>query len=952
MMWKTRLLLTFWLALTTVCSADESRSEQRHWSFVPLVEPPLPRIANHAWPQNPIDRFVLDALERQGLSPSKPADKQTWLRRVTFALTGLPPSSQEIEHFSNDHSPLARQHVVDRLLASPRFGQRMASPWLDLARYADTHGYHSDSHRDMWRWRDVVIDALNQNMPFDRFTIEQLAGDLLPDATLEQRIASGFNRNNMINFEDGAIAEEYRTEYVADRVETTATVWLGLTMQCARCHDHKYDPLTMRDYYRMFAFFNQVPEQGLDGNRGNAEPTIAAPTRLQREDVAAAEQEIGRLDAALKARAVGSAKEQQAWERRLRAGESNLALPSNDLAFYLPLDKNDNEKLTDQVSGQAAAWNGTAIWLPGKFNDALLCDGKTQMTFEADSDKQPPQQFTLAAWLYPTTQDAMVILRAANPAANWTLAVNSNRVEFRIVGPDRQPFLFRAKQPLEIRSWQHLAVTADTRDDPPAAAIYINGQPADWQRQQAESSRAEGPNRIVVGGDGAANGFRGLLDEVRIYHRQLPPREVALFSSTSPIRELVAIAPADRTADQRKQLQDYFLANHDPRFQQLVKQRETAQRQLQRLKDSVPTAMVMRDQSGLRATKILEGGSYQNPGEVVSCDTPAVLPPMPADEPSNRLGLARWIVDPRNPLTARVAVNRFWQMHFGVGLVSTPEDFGVRGQPPSHPELLDWLAVEFIRSGWDVKHLHRLILTSATFGQSSHLTAQLAERDPQNRWLARGPRLPLTAEMVRDQALFVSGLLDERLGGPGVFPYQPKGLWKELAYEPNAFTAQTYRQSRGADLYRRSVYTFWKRAVPPPPMQAFGAPTREVCSAARPRVNSPIQALVLMNETGLVEAARKLAERILLIGGLHEPERLDRMFSIVLSRLPTPEERQICLAVLHQQRAAYAANPGAAHELLSVGESPRNEMCDAAELAAWTTVANMLLSLDESIHRN
>jgi hypothetical protein len=692
----------------------EGAKYQTHWAFVAPTRPDLKsQISNRRFQNtnNPIDRFVFARLEAAGLRPSPEADRVTLLRRVTLDLTGLPPSVDDVDEFLADKEPDAFERVVDRLLASPRYGEHQARDWLDQARYADTHGYFTDHERFMWRWRDWVIAAFNSDMPFDQFTVEQLAGDLLPNATVEQRIATGFNRNHMITEETGVIPEEYRVEYVADRVRTTSAVWMGLTAGCAQCHDHKYDPLTQREFYQLFAYFNQLPEKGIDGGKQkNAAPELRLPTLEQ-----TAQQEL--------------------LQQRIRDVQAKLnALPKD------------------------------------------------------------------------ATEDA--------------------------------------KKPLN---------------------------------------------------------------------------------------------------DELKQLRDD----------------ET------KLLAMIPTTMVMQDQPQSRDTFILERGQYDQPREKVVAGVPSFLLALPSDAPPNRLAFAKWLVDPRHPLTARVAVNRHWRQLFGRGLVATPEDFGVQGELPSHPELLDWLAVELSGpadgrkpmadgryphpSRWSTKRFIREVVTSATYRQSSAITAEHRRVDPQNRLLARAPRYRLDAETLRDSALFASGLLAERIGGPSVKPYQPADLWKAITYDTKS--TQEYVFSTGDGLYRRGFYTYWKRQVPPPSMLQLDAPTRETCTLRRQRTNTPLQALALLNDTQFVEAARVLAQRVLSDAPASDRAGITIAFRRAVAREPTESETNSLLRLLSSERLRFQQDRAGADALLSVGEWPVPAEMNRSELAAWTVLANVLLNLDEALSR-
>jgi hypothetical protein len=733
---------------------DEGAKWSEHWAFVKPNRPPLPTVKNPRWVRNPIDHFILARLEQEGLQPSPEADKATLIRRATLDLTGLPPTPAEVEAFLADTSPDAYEELVDRLLASPRYGERMALEWLDAARFADTHGYHIDSARDMTPWRDWVIGAFNRNLPFDQFTIEQLAGDLLPNATVDQKIASGFNRNHMINYEGGAIPAEYHTAYIVDRVNTTGTVWLGLTVGCAQCHDHKYDPITQKEYYQFYAFFHNVPEQGLDGRTGNAAPMLKLPTREQ-------QQQLDRLTAAIKD-----------TEQRL-----NGPLPKIDAA--------------------QAAWESQARAL------------------------------------------------------------------------------------------------VDARDP-------------------------QGVNQVPAN-----------------------------------ILQLVALAPDRRTEQQKAELRTYYRTTFTTGAKQHKDRLAALRKEQAELEKQMPTTMVMAEMAQPRETFLLTRGQYDKKGEKVSAGVPAFLPSPPPNAPANRLSLARWLVDPANPLTARVIVNRYWQMYFGTGFVKTAEDFGVQGEWPSHPELLDWLASEFVRTGWDMKRMQRLIVTSATYRQASAVTPALLARDPENRLLARTSRLRLPAEFIRDQALAVSGLLNGEIGGHSVSPYQPPGIWEELMFreDNDKFTAQVYVQSKGKDLYRRTMYTFWKRTAPPPSLVTLDAPDRETCTVRRPRTNTPLQALVLMNDPTYVEASRKLAERLLTEAATPE-ERIALAFRLATGRQPRAEEGTVLRRIFDEQLAVYRQDGKAALKLLDVGEAKRNERLDPAELAAWTMVASVILNLDETVTRS
>ncbi|REJ70331.1 MAG: DUF1553 domain-containing protein [Planctomycetota bacterium] len=735
---------------------------EEHWSFTAPTKPELPAVKQSDWPRGPIDHFVLARMEQEGLSPAPPAERAALLRRVTLDLTGLPPTIAELDAFLADESPTAYEKVVDRLLATPAHAERMALDWLDAARYADTHGYHVDSIREMWRWRDWVIEAFARNMPFDQFTIEQLAGDLLPEATREQKIATGFNRNHGINFEGGAIPEEFRVEYVVDRVQTTATVFMGLTMQCARCHDHKFDPISQRDYYRFFALFNTIGERGIDGATGNARPLLTLPSDEQREAFYAVQQQIEELSGRMTARAKEVTAEREAWVARRLA------------------------ELEDQQS-------------------------------------------------------------AANDAST----------------------------------------SAGTGDD----AITI-------------------------------------------------------------VDKIILLPAEERTDEQRYQLRKYYVDNFDEEYRRLLAERKKLKRQSDKLYAAIPSVMVMEEMEEPRATFVLNRGLYDQHGTKVSGGVPASLPPLPEGAPANRLSMARWLTSPDHPLTSRVTVNRFWQMYFGTGIVETSENFGSEGTLPTHPRLLDYLATRFVETGWNVRAMQKEIVMSATYRQSSRTTPAKLTADPQNRFLARGPRFRLPAEFIRDNAMAISGLLVKKVGGPSVSPYQPEGLWDEVSFGIKSYGGLIYKQDHGDALYRRGMYTFWKRSCPPPALNTFDAPEREVCTVRRERTNTPLQALVLLNDPTFLEASRHFAERILAAGGSSDADRITYAFRRALARPPTEAERDVIAAELAERRAAYDRDPAAARQILSIGESKRNETLDDTEHAAWTSVARLLLNLDETITKN
>ncbi len=901
---------------------------QKHWSFLPPVRP-------GGAASGSIDALVRDRLRREGLSPAPEASRLTLLRRVSLDLTGFPPTPQEADAFLADSSPQAYERAVDRLLASPRYAERMTMRWLEAARYADTNGYQSDGRRDMWRWRDWVIDAFHSNMPFDRFTIEQLAGDLLPNRTLPQRIATGFHRNHRTNAEGGIVEEEFRVEYVADRVETTSTVWLGLTIGCARCHDHKYDPFPMRDYYRLSAYFNSTPDRGLVFNFGNEQPYIPAPTPEDSRKMADWTRKLNEAEqqwASLKPRLE---REQRKWEKSLaNTGPADWTVTAGQ-ALHLPLDEAGKSGLT------AAG---------GKVGQALHFDGRRFVEAGlnvARFDYTDP--FTLSAWIKPESPNGAIVSRAEDylegEGYTWFLAEGRLRLYITRRFTDIS-LRIETEEPIKLGEWQHVAVTVDGYRAGAGVRMYVNGESRPLRILFDELTYPYSPKepfRVGAGG-GEKYRFRGLIDEVRAYNRALTTEQVAALTVLDSLNTIAASPPKARGPAANHKLRLAFLDRFAPEdirasWQRLLETRIGWRKSY----DSIPTVMVMVEKPGLRDTTILKRGAYDQPGEKVTAGVLEVLPPLPPEWPNNRLGLARWLVSRSNPLTARVTVNRFWQMLFGDGLVKTSEDFGAQGDWPTHAALLDWLAVEFMESGWNVKHILKTIVTSATYRQSSKVTPELLRRDPENVLLARGPRLRLSAEAIRDQALAASGLLVEKIGGPSVKPYQPPGLWQELA------GGSGYKADKGEGLYRRSLYTYWKRTVAPPSMITFDSPTRETCVVRETRTNTPLQALNLMNDVTYLEAARKMAERMMREGGSSLDDRLAYGFRLVLTRPPTAGEASVLRRTWEPLRLKYDRDRDSAVTFLSQGESPRDTSLDAADLAAYAGVASLILNLDETV---
>jgi hypothetical protein len=904
---------------------------ERHWAFSPPQRPSLPAVRNQKWTRNAIDSFVLARLEKEGLTPSPEADRATLLRRLSFDLTGLPPTPAEIAAFLADKSADAYEKQVDRLLASPEYGERMAMQWLDLARYADTHGYHIDSARDMWKWRDWVIDAFNRNIPFDRFGIEQLAGDLIPNATLQQKLASAFNRNHMINYEGGAIPEEYQAEYVADRVDTTATVFMGLTLGCARCHDHKYDPISQKDYYRFFAFFNTIPEKGLDGNKGNALPILEMPTAEQASETSWLQQAIVEHEAALPEKETGELV--AAWAKtRL----STLPQPPSDglLAHYSfegsLADSSGNHHDAHSVKGETP-------FVPGRPGQSAAFNGEACVEFPVADPA------VVAFWMRSGAMPEMTVLEGG---LGFEIGIEEShpQPDFKRGSPlyvEWQGRRFHSRAIVFGAQWHHVAV--DFRGAEPA--LLLDAKPTPMDPVSPAPAHASGP--LAIGDPRGGKPFKGDIGDLRIYSRALTPAEAEALATHEPIRAILLVAEDKRTKDQKQRLTDYFLTRDAPAdLRRAYAGLNDLKDRAARLKKEIATVQVMAEMARPRDTFILARGDYRNQGEKVTPAVPSLFPPLAKDVPATRLSMAQWLFSPQHPLTARVAVNRYWQLYFGVGLVKTTEDFGSQGDAPVQRDVLDWLATEF-QQGWDVKALQKLIVTSATYRQASEVSATLLEKDPENRLLARGPRFRLPAEMVRDNALAASGLLTRHIGGPSVFPYQPPGLWEELS-RGETFTAQEYHESEGADLYRRSMYTFWKRSVPPAALTTFDAPDREKCTARRLITNTPLQALVLLNDPTYVEASRVLAQSAIIEAGADPQERVRFLFRAMTAHRPSADEIRILLDLAQRRLDYYKKQPAQAAALIATGASKRANL-EATELAAWTVVASTILNLDQTI---
>ena len=1139
----------------------EGAKWEDHWAFTVPVRPTLPDVKNPDWVRNPIDAFILSRLEKEKLSPASEADKRTLIRRLSFDLTGLPPTREEIHKFLEDDSPDAYEKMIDAFMTKPEYGEHLGRFWLDVARYGDTHGLHLDNYREMWPYRDWVIEAFNKNMPFDQFTIEQLAGDLLPEPTLEQQIATGFNRCHVTTSEGGSIDEEYYVQYAIDRADTTSTVWMGLTVGCAQCHDHKYDPITQKEFYQLYAFFNNITEKAMDGNRKDSPPVVKLPTPEQEAELAAFDEQIADFDAQTKAPILEIDATQIAWENRMprwttvkpaslysKGGAtleiledySVLASGTNpeqevyEIIAELPPGKwsavrlegitheslpkagvgrsdNSNVVLTDfagfiapsaadsdaspaedvahidtEIETQAESKTAVDTDVEVEAGSTPATNTNTELEVEdapgdevnaenETADTNPDDPWTrvpiVQAWAdheQALGEDGLagIVANAIDdkPETGWALDRRSeNRQAIFLVaapfGMDGGQLKIRLKHEYDLRQKSlgrfRLALTdaptiypigskmtlGDWHSAGPFTAehgnlafyqVYepetknvntndtfeVSGKTIKWEKQthwvdgqvhndivgensatylfRNIASVTQQKAQLSIGSNDAlkvwVNGAELLSKNVQRdagadqeqFQVQLKPGnntlllKVVNYSGLSgfyfrieteapmtpaDVVEIAGMPRGERETEQQAKIRDYYRQNlrldktlneNSQRafadLKALFADLAEVQQKRDTLDAELTTTLVMEEREEPRGAYVLARGEYQNRREQVYPQTPAVLPEMPEDVMPNRLGFAQWLLSPEHPLTARVAINRFWQDVFGVGIVETAEDFGTQGTPPVHPELLDWLATEFIATGWDVQKMLKLMLTSATYRQSAQVTPEKLERDADNILLSRSPRYRLDAEIVRDNALALSGLLYTKIGGPSVKPPQPDGLWKAVGFTGS--NTDTFVQDTGADkVYRRSLYTFWKRTAPPPQMNILDAPSREACTIRRERTNTPMQALMLMNDPQFFEAARAFAERTIKEGGETPEARIAYIFEMATARLPKPVEKELLLKTFQTHYQELAADPDAAKALITVGESAPDETLDAVEVAAWTMIANLILNLDEVLNK-
>ncbi|WP_407679022.1 DUF1553 domain-containing protein [Candidatus Seribacter sulfatis] len=1164
---------------------EQGAKWEGHWAFIPVNKQQEPKTEMPQWIRNPIDSFVLKTLKQKDLHPSPEADRRTLLRRIYFDMTGLPPTPEEINDFLLDHSPQAYEKVVDRLLASDAYAERMTLVWMDAARYGDTSVFHDDGPRDMWPWRDWILNAYKSNMPFDQFTIEQLAGDLLPSPSDAQKIASGFNRNHATTDEGGVIPEEFRVEYVVDRVKTTGNVWMGLTMECAQCHDHKYDPISQEEYFKFYAFYNNNADPGMQTRRGNTAPMVEVITPKRKKQLSEANQAVEVASSSLQRRRKESLKSFDQWTQQTKKQleENPQVLDPQGLVAHLPFDQLNLENNTSKVGLKGAPscilHHSPKSIKQAKFSGGIKIENNSFAELPNFGDFEHNQAFSMSAWIktsqknlggailskmnegnqfrgYDLWLDAgrpgthivhawpdnalKIVSKKTIPANKWVhLCVtysgqrNANAVEIYMDGTKQEKIIatntlkantiktdkpFRigrrfksaqvngteidevrvynrtlsleeikvimslpyqsipepsgltagltfdsfegnktndiakpsrdlvlhggakqtelgksrnglkienngflestqigklehnqsfswsvwiktpknltgailskmdesqkhrgydiwleggkvgmhivnefpdnalkavSKKPIPVNQWHHLTITYDGKNKGNGLKVYLNGktQPMevthDSLTKTISTSKAFRIGRRFNGS--STNGLE--MDELRLYSRVLSTREIDRLGYIDPILPLIKQEPKHLNPAQRNLVIDYYLNRHDPGYKQTLATVTKKRQDLNALKNKKLTSMIMGDNppNKMRKTYVLMRGQYASPDESkeILPDTPSFLPPMKKDLPKNRLGLAKWLMDKDHPLTARVTVNRYWQTIFGRPLVSTPGDFGSQGSWPSHPDLLSWLAKDFIDHNWNVKRTIKQMVMSSTYRQSSETRAVHMEKDPVNLYHARAPRFRLMGEFVRDNALSLSGLLNRTFGGPGVKPYQPPGLWNEVSLNGGL----RFVRDNGDKLYRRSMYTYWKRSAPHPGMMAFDTPSRETCTLQRQRTNTPMQALVTLNDEQFVEASRAFAQRILKSPAKSFSDRLDFAFELATGR-PADSIRKEVLRDAHSyQSKIFQAEPKRAVDLLKIGETSRDSSIPAQEHATWTVLASMILNLDETLNR-
>lgn len=950
-------LITRWI--------EQGAGYKPHWSFIKPEKEEIPQVENNHWIKNKIDHFTLAKMEEKGLKPSEKAGKEILIRRVSFDLTGLPPTLEEVDEFLKDNSPDAYEKLINRLLESPHYGERMASEWLDVARYADSHGYQDDGMRNMWPWRDWVIKSFNENMPYDDFLLWQIAGDMLPGATQEQKLATGFNRNHLQSQEGGIVDEEYRVEYVADRTATIGKGILALSTECARCHDHKYDPISQEEYFQLYAFFNSVNEAGQAPYLGEASPTLTLVDEEVEKLLSFVNDKIYQQEKKLDPDREEYRQGFEQWLKR-RKGSPKQQMKIKDRIGYYPLDtpvKNTFTNLADKskpANMVVKQQNTTIQIVEGKSGKAIQLMGDSYIDLGDEIGYfERNEPFSISIWIkmLKDSVNGPVISRSggfANGYRGYDMMLREGgRLSVSLIHTrPGNAIEVNTREKIPVNGWGHLVMTYDGSSKAKGLQIYLNGKPLQLEiitdhlnssilTYGKDKETLGKPQNFRIGSRDSETLSDALVDEFSLFDRRLSAVEVsALYGNAAP--EWTSSKKEDQQA-----LLDYYLLNFNSTYQQHLKTLTSFRGEENEILSAQPEVMIMQERRKPRPTFILDRGEYDAPTKQVYPNTPSAVMKFPEELPKNRLGLAQWLIHDENPLTARVAVNRYWQMIFGKGIVKTSDDFGNQGELPTHPELLDWLAIQFRESGWNVKTLLKLMVTSATYQQSSVLTEESLEKDPENIWLARGPSYRMPVEMIRDNALAASGLLVKKIGGRSVKPYQPEGLWKELATR----NATIYEPDSGSNLYRRSLYTIWKRSSPPPSMMSFDASDKYVCATKRQSTNTPLQALVLLNDPQFVEAARMLAERMIREGGDQLNEQISYGFRLMTSRKPEERELHILQKLYGIELTEFQATPAAADSLLKVGEHPRDQNLPGDKLAAFTVVVSALINYDQAVYK-
>jgi mono/diheme cytochrome c family protein len=946
---------------------EEGAEYQPHWSFITPARPKPPEVKDKGWVRNPVDNFVLAKLEAAGLKPAPEADRRTLARRLAFDLTGLPPEPADVEAFVADKSEHYYEKYVTKLMDSPHWGEHRGRYWLDYARYADTHGIHFDNFREVWAYRDWVIAAFNANQRFDQFTTEQLAGDLLPNPSLDQLVATGFNRCNITTNEGGIIDEEYVVLYARDRTETTSAVWMGLTTGCAVCHDHKYDPVSQKEFYSLSAFFNNTTQAAKDGNIANTPPVVPVPRPEDRKRWDEIQAQAAAAKAKLDARRAAARPAFDRWLKDADPDAAAAAIPADGLAVHLKLDEGKGSKLAVTAGGEEQELTLTDGygWVPGRGAAKAFAvrPGKpAAVPGVADFDRK--DAFTAAAWVNLGRREVGALVAHMDDTQRhrgWDLFQDQDRVSVHISSSwPANAIKVTTKAALPLKAWQHVAFTYDGSGKAAGVRVYVGGEPV---AVDVAADTLTGSTKTAVpltlGQRAKADRLQGAaLQDVRVYSRALAAGEAEQLAKAPRAADVLAKPAVDRTKDDVAALLGWWLSAFDGPTKEVAAGLAAARKEEVAIRGRGTVAHVMTERGGEPGAFVLFRGDYDKRRDPVKAETPAAMPKMDPALPRNRLGLARWLLSKDHPLTARVTVNRFWQELFGTGLVRTSGDFGIAGELPSHPELLDWLAVEFREPtvlgccddgrGWDVKAFFRMLVTSATYRQAAVATDEKLAKDRDNRLLSRGPRFRMDAEMIRDNALAASGLLVRKVGGPSVKPYQPDGVWEAVAMIGS--NTRNYQRDTGENLYRRSMYTFWKRAAPPAAMEVLNAPNRETCAVRRDRTNTPIAALLTLNDVQFVEAARVLAERAMK-AAKDDDARIGWVSARLVARPFRPAELAVVRESLAGLRENFRAKPDDAKKLIAFGESKADAALDASELAAWTMLVNQLLNLDEVLNK-